>query len=222
MGGDCLSRSQGYQAMPLPSTSGSGGRIRTDTSARDSRACCHYTTPESRLRTYLRHATADDDKVPQMNTSGKGMNALLAAVCVALAALMLAAAAGAATVHFQKESVPAYEVELHHGEVHALTFHPGTTTGHLHVSLNNGGHMTVTYVASEQAKLVAAAQAAHARVKIATLQVKKTTAAKHKLRYIAGGILIIVIIVVLIVLLIGRRRAIMDDPAASSGESAAS
>jgi hypothetical protein len=47
-GGDCLSHARGYQAAPMPFNCGSGGRIRTDTSTRDSRACCRYTTPESR------------------------------------------------------------------------------------------------------------------------------------------------------------------------------
>jgi hypothetical protein len=141
---------------------------------------------------------------------------------LALVATVLAVPAGAATVHFQKESLQAYEGELHHGEVHAVTFHPGTTTGHLHISLNNGGHMTVSYAASEQAKLVTQAQAANARVKVATLKTKKTAAVHHKLRYIAGGILIVVILVVLVVLLIGRRRAVADEGRAPSGESSAS
>jgi Cu/Ag efflux protein CusF len=157
-----------------------------------------------------------------MNRSSRRCNAGLAAVCLALAATVLAVPAGAATVHFQKESLQAYEGELRHGEVHAVTFHPGTTTGHLHISLNNGGHMTVSYAASEQAKLVAAARAANTRVQVATVKAKKVAPVKHKLRYIAGGILIVVILVVLVVLLIGRRRAVADEGRAPPGESAAS
>ncbi len=152
--------------------------------------------------------------------SNRGPNALLVAVCLTLATAVLAVPAGAAAIHFEKESVQAYEAQLHHGQIHALTFHPGTSTGHLHISLNNGGHMTVAYASSEQAKLLAAAQAANARVKVATLQTKKTVAVKHKLRYIAGGILIVVIVIVLVVLLIGRRRAIVEDDATPSSESA--
>jgi hypothetical protein len=153
--------------------------------------------------------------------SNRGPNAALVAVCLTLALAVLAVPAGAAAIHFEKESVQAYEAQLHHGQIHALTFHPGTTTGHLHVSLNNGGHMTVAYASSEQGKLVAQAQAANARVKIAAVTTKKTAAVHHKLRYIAGGLLIVVIIVVLVVLLIGRRRAIIEDGPAPSGESAA-
>jgi hypothetical protein len=156
-----------------------------------------------------------------MNRSSRRVNVALAALCVALGVTVLAVPAGAATVHFQKESVQAYEGELHHGEVHAVTFHPGTPTGHLHISLNNGGHMTVAYPASQQGKLVAQARAANARVKIATAQTKKTAAVKHKLRYIAGGVLIVVIVVVLVVLLIGRRRAVAGEGPKPPGESAA-
>lgn len=147
---------------------------------------------------------------------------MLAALSALLVTVVIVASAGAATViHFQQEGLQAYEVQLHKGEVHALTFHPGTPSGHLHVSMNNGTHFTVGYAPSEQAKLVARAQADHARVQVAAVQVKKTAPVKHKLRYIAGGILIVVIIVVLIVLLIGRRRAIAEEGPRAPGESAA-
>ncbi len=156
-----------------------------------------------------------------MNRSSRRPNIVLAALCPALLALALAAPAGAAAIHFEKETLHAYEGQLHKGEVHAVTFHPGTGTGHMHISLNNGGHMTVEYPASQQAKLVAAAQAANTPVKVATVKAKKAVAVKHKLRYIAGGILIVVIVVVLVVLLIGRRRALADGEShTSQGESA--
>jgi uncharacterized membrane protein len=156
-----------------------------------------------------------------MKRSSRRFDVALVALCIALGAAAFAVPAGAASVHFEKESLPAYEAQLHHGQVHALTFHPGTTTGHLHISLNNGGHMTVEYAVTDQGKLVAQAHTANARVKIAAAQTKKAAATKHKLRYIAGGILIVVIIIVLMVLLIGRRRAVADEAQAPSGESAA-
>lgn len=157
-----------------------------------------------------------------MNRSTKGLNAVLVAVCAILAAIVIAAPASATTIiHFQKEGVAAYEAQLHKGEVHALTFHPGTPTGHLHISMNNGTHFTVAYASGEQAKLVAQAEGLHARVQIAAVSVKKTTPVKHKLRYIAGGILIVVIVVVLVVLLIGRRRALAEEGSPPSAESGA-
>ncbi|MGH2912340.1 MAG: hypothetical protein ACRDJ3_07670 [Solirubrobacteraceae bacterium] len=157
-----------------------------------------------------------------MNRSRRRLNAALAALCVALVATVLAVPAGAATVHFEKETLKAYEGQLHKREVHAVTFHSGSPSGHLHISLNNGGHMTVEYPSAQQASLIAAAEAVNTRVKVATVKAKKTTAVKHKLRYIAGGLLIVVIIVVLVVLLIGRRRALAEgDPQSPPGGSAA-
>jgi magnesium-transporting ATPase (P-type) len=161
-----------------------------------------------------------------MNRSISRLNAALAVLCTALLTLLVAAPAIAAAIHFERESLKAYEAQLHKGEVHALTFHPpsgGSTVGHLHISLNNGEHMSVTYVASGQGKLVAQAQAANARVKVAAATTKKKAApVKHKLRYIAGGILIVVIVVVLIVLLVGRRRAVAGEGGhAPGGEGAA-
>ncbi len=158
-----------------------------------------------------------------MNRSSRRVDAGLAAVCLALTAMVLAVPAGAAAVHFEKESLQAYEGQLHHGAVHAVTFHPGTSTGHLHISLNNGGHMTVTYASSQQTKLVAQARTANARVKIGnvTAKPKKAAPVKHKLRYIVGGVLIVVILVVLVVLLIGRRRVVAGEGRAPSGDGTA-
>lgn len=158
-----------------------------------------------------------------MNRTIRRPNATLAVLCIAILSLLVAAPAIAAGVHFERESLKSYETQLHKGEVHALTFHPasGGSAGHLHISLNNGEHMSVTYVATEQGKLVAQAQAANARVKVATVTVKKTAPVKHKLRYIAGGILIVVIVVVLIVLLVGRRRAVAGEGAEPSQGGAA-
>ncbi len=156
-----------------------------------------------------------------MNRSSRAVNAALATLCLALCGAVFAVPAGAAAVHFEKETLQAYEAQLHHGQIHALTFHPGPTIGHLHISLNNGAHMTVAYAIDEQGKLVAQARTSGARVKVAAVTTKKTTAVKHKLRYIAGGILILVIIIVLIVLLIGRRRAVAAEGPGPSQESTA-
>jgi hypothetical protein len=138
---------------------------------------------------------------------------------------MAATALGATAIHFEPESLPALEAQLHQRQVHALSFHPAATTGHIHVSLSDGRHMTVVYVPAEQAHLIAVAQADGARVVIAKAKPKAAAKpAKHKLRYIAAGILVIVIVVVAAVLLIDRRRKLGeaggDDaegaPAASS------
>lgn len=160
-----------------------------------------------------------------MTTSIRRNSAVLLALCLAFAAIasLSLGAAFAEGVHFQKESLKTYEGQLSKGEVHALAFHPGEPSGHLHISLNDGRHMTVAYKGSEQAKLVAQAQAKGARVQIATAKAKPAAAVKHKLRYIAAGILVAVILIVLIVLLVGRRRTLAAQAGggAPSEESAA-
>src|SRR5271156_1326568 len=101
----------------------------------------------------------------------------LSVACLLVACLAMATTAFAATViHFEPESLPALEGQLHHGQVHALAFHPAATTGHIHVSLNDGKHMTVAYVSSEQAHVIAIANAAGTPVVIA--QAKPKAAAK--------------------------------------------
>jgi hypothetical protein len=170
------------------------------------------------------HFTPARGRVARMTGSIRPHRAmLLLACCSVLVATMLVAHASAAGIHFQKEGILAYERQLSKGEVHADAFHPGVGTGHLHVSLNDGRHMTVAYAASEQGKLVAQARAKGARVQVATAKPKKATAVKHKLRYIAGAILILVILIVLTVLLIGRRRtlAAQEGMPSPSEESAA-
>ena len=109
-------------------------------------------------------------------------------------------------IHFQTESLPALEAQLHKHEVHAVTFHPTPAPGHIHVSMNDGRHYTVVYAVGEQAQLVALATANGARYTVATVKPKAAKSTHHTLRYIAGGIVVVVIVVVVTVLLVDRRR----------------
>jgi hypothetical protein len=131
-------------------------------------------------------------------------------VVLLAAAMMLAlatSALGASTIHFEREGLPTLKAQLHHREVHALTFHPTPAPGHIHVSMNDGRHFTVVYTAGEQAQLVVLARANGARYAVAVTKPKAAAkAAHHTLRYIAGGIVVVVIIVVAAVLLVDRRR----------------
>src|SRR5271155_718673 len=137
----------------------------------------------------------------------------LALLAVALTLALSAASANAATViHFQPESTSALTVQLHHHEVHALTFHPTPAPGHVHVSLNNGQHMTVVYAASEEAQFVALARADGTPLAVAVAKPKAAAKpAHHTLRYVAGGILVLVIVVVAAVLLVDRRRKLSEE-----------
>ncbi len=128
---------------------------------------------------------------------------LLSAV---LTAALAAGASAATVIHFQPESLPALEAQLHKHEVHAVTFHPTPAPGHIHVSMNDGKHYTVVYTASEQAQLVTLASANGARYTVATVKPKAAKSTHHTLRYIVGGIAIVVIVVVVVVLLVDRRR----------------
>src|SRR6202167_4916676 len=96
------------------------------------------------------------DKVPPMRSMRVLRIALLSAILTVALALAIGASASAATViHFQSESLPALDAQLHKHEVHAVTFHPTPVPGHIHVSMNDGSHYTVVYAAGEQAHLVA-------------------------------------------------------------------
>lgn len=155
------------------------------------------------------------------------LGATSALVALAASLLLAASPAGAATaIHFQRESLSALEAQLAKHEVHALSFHPIPSPGHVHVSLDNGQHMTVVYAAPDQAKLTARAQTLGVPVAVAVAKSKaKTKTTHHKLRYIAAGLVIVVIIVVAAVLLVDRRRRVneADDdgaPAAPSSSDA--
>jgi hypothetical protein len=133
------------------------------------------------------------------------------ALLTALLTLTLASTASAATaIHFQPESLPILKAQLHHHEVHALTFHPAPAPGHIHVSMSDGRHFTVIYLATEQPQLVALARASGARYAVAVAKPKAAAKAHHTLRYIAGGIVIVVILVVAAVLLVDRRRKLNE------------
>lgn len=144
-----------------------------------------------------------------MSKSRKTCRIVLLAAAMTFA--LAASALGATAIHFEHEGLPALKVQLHHHEVHALTFHPTPAPGHVHVSMNDGRHFTVVYAAGEQTQLVALANANGARYAVAT--VKPKAAAKpvhHTLRYVAGAILIVVILVVAAVLLFDRRRKLNE------------
>jgi hypothetical protein len=149
-------------------------------------------------------------RVSRSTRNARGGVVLLAAILTM--ALSAGAASAATVIHFQPESASALTLQLHHHEVHALTFHPTPAPGHVHVSLNSGQHMTVVYAANEEAKFVALARADGTPVAVAVAKPK--AAAKpvhHTLRYVAAGILVLVIVVVAAVLLVDRRRKLNEE-----------
>jgi hypothetical protein len=149
--------------------------------------------------------------------NNRSIRAARIALLGALLTLMFAASAFAATaIHFQPEGLPVLKAQLHHHEVHALTFHPSPAPGHIHVSMSDGRHFTVIYLAAEQPQLVVLARASGARYAVAVAKPKATAKAHHTLRYIAGGIVIVVILVVAAVLLVDRRRKLNEGAAGTA------
>jgi hypothetical protein len=108
---------------------------------------------------------------------------------------------------FQKESLPEYEKQLAAGQIQAATINKRVRS--VHLTLKDGRLMLVKYGSHEEPKIASQLQAKGVPVTIlkpaqAIKEAKKP--AKHKLRYIAGGILVVVVVVVGAVLLIDRRR----------------
>lgn len=130
--------------------------------------------------------------------------AALSALCLAAVSAPLAAAEAAPS--YTKESKQAYEQQLAKGEIASATFNKLIRS--LRLTLKNGDHVLYKYPKKGSKPLIAQLDAKHVPVTVLTpTQAKKESKpAKHKLRYIAGGILILVIVIVGIVLLVNRRR----------------
>ena len=131
---------------------------------------------------------------------------------LAFASLLLAApATRAATIAYAPESFSEYEQQLNAGKIKAVTINKRVRS--LRVTLTDGRYVLARYKPKEEKKVAAALQAKHVPVALLTpteaskeVKGKAKKPAKHKLRYIAGGVLVVVIIIVVAVLLIRRRR----------------
>ena len=123
-------------------------------------------------------------------------------VALALPAVGLAAA----TPTYTKESQQAYEKQLKAGEITEGTFNKKLRS--LHIKTKNGELFIYKYPKKGEPALASQLQAHHVTVTILkpSEASKEVKPAKHKLRYIAGGILIVVILIVGVVLLVNRRR----------------
>lgn len=153
-----------------------------------------------------------------MNRSIRLSFAAVLAAC-AVVALLAGGAYGAVGVfHFQRESMAQYEKQLANGEIHAATFNKVPHS--LHLSMNDHRHLLVVYPPLQYKAIVAQLQAKGVPVAVEKHTKAAAKPAKHKLRYIAGGILVVVILVVLIVLLVGRRRDLTAEPEEQTGAQA--
>jgi hypothetical protein len=161
----------------------------------------------------MAQVSGQPDRLTSVSRSKRNARGRITLLAVALMLALGATTASAATViHFQPESTTALTVQLHHHEVHALTFHPTPAPGHVHVSMNDGRHFTVVYNTSEEATFIALARADGTPVAVAVAKPKAAAKpAHHTLRYVAAGILVLVIVVVAAVLLVDRRRKLNEE-----------
>lgn len=130
--------------------------------------------------------------------------AALTALCLALSLTALPAAAE--TINYVKESKQAYESQLAKDEIASVTFNKRVRS--MRITLKNGEHFLYHYEPKASPALIATLKTHRVPVTVLTPEQakKEVKPAKHKLRYIAGGILIVVLIVVGVVLLVNRRR----------------
>jgi hypothetical protein len=129
---------------------------------------------------------------------------LLSLACLAVVSLAAAVPSQAA---FQKESVQEYTTQLAASQITEATINKRVRS--IHLTLKDGRHVLIKYGKGEEPKFAAELRAKGIAVTVLqpTAAAKEAKApAKHKLRYIAGGILVVVVVVVGAVLLIDRRR----------------
>jgi hypothetical protein len=122
------------------------------------------------------------------------------------ATVSTATAAPATSVHYEEESLEAFESQLHGGVLARAEFNK--VAHHLHLTLRDGRHLLVDYPGHEQPQLQAKLLAAGVPV---TIEFTPTSAkpVHHTLRYVALGLLVAVVIV-LGALLVARRRKLAD------------
>ncbi len=123
--------------------------------------------------------------------------------CVSLLATAIAGAA--ATPVYQKETLAEYEKQLSGGQIQSVTVNKRVRS--LRVTLKDGRYVLAKYKAKGEPAVVAALQAKGVPVTVlSSSEAAKEKPAKHKLRYIVGGVVIVVLLIVGAVLFIDRKR----------------
>ena len=132
---------------------------------------------------------------------------LMVSLALAMVLVLPAAGLAATTPEFTKESQQAYEKQLKANEIVEGTFNKKLRS--LHIKTKNGELFIYKYPKKGEPALAKELEAHHVTVTILkpSEAAKEVKPAKHKLRYVAGGILIVVILIVGVVLLVNRRRS---------------
>src|SRR5919201_747073 len=129
-------------------------------------------------------------------------------LCCLLGTLSLAAAAGAATPAYEKESEAAWQQQLAARQISSATINKFLQT--VRTTLKDGRHVLFTYPKGQEPRVRKQLAAKHVRVTVLTHSQAVKEASKkprhHKLRYIAGGIVLGLIVLAGAVLLVKRLR----------------
>ena len=133
-------------------------------------------------------------------------------LCSVLAALSLAAAAGAATPVYVKESEAAWEQQLAAGQIESATINKFLQS--VRTTLKDGRYVLVHYPKGQEPRVLKQLAGKHIHVTVLTHSAAVAEAKKkpihHKLRYIAGGIVLALIVIAGVVLLARRQRTQAD------------
>jgi hypothetical protein len=133
-------------------------------------------------------------------------------LCCLLGALSLAAAAGAATPVYEKESEPIWEQQLAARQIRSATINKFLQT--VRTTLKDGRHVLFKYPKGQESRVRKQLAARHVRVTVLTHGQAVSEAKKkprhHKLRYIVGGVVLGVIVLAGAVLLVKRWRMQAD------------
>jgi hypothetical protein len=139
--------------------------------------------------------------------------ALGAVLCLTLGLSSAAQAASDASIHYESESLQAYEQQLHSSQIASVVINKRLRS--LRITLKNGQHVKARYAAHQEPAVVKAIEAKNIPVTVLSpteAQAEAKSVPKHhKLRYIAGAAVIVVIAIVGGVLYIRRKRGEEDD-----------
>ena len=137
---------------------------------------------------------------------------------VTSATVRTATAPPPAGVHYEEESLEAFETQLHSADIAEAEFNK--VAHHLHLTLRDGRHQLVDYEGHQEPTLQQRLLAAGVPVTI-EFTTTSTKSTHHTLRYVAAGILVVVLIV-LGVLLVARRRRLaqLEEQPGAGGQPA--
>ena len=123
-----------------------------------------------------------------------------------------------AGVHYEEESLEAFETQLRSADIAEAEFNK--VAHHMHLTLRDGRHQLVDYEGHQEPTLQQRLLAAGVPVTI-EFTTKSTKSTHHTLRYVAAGILVVVLIV-LGVLLVARRRRLaqLEEQPGAGGQPA--